>query len=417
MELTVARRTYRPEIAALNAVVGLGERCGLPFTRLDVEGMLRAARRRERLEDWGDEAFLPRFRRLMEAAAAAPLTPLARLVTREACIKAVGNRLRWFDWVRRHPEVAETRLEAPIFILGFPRTGTTLLQNLLCLAPGRRALRFHELMNPVPLRDDPAADLRVRRRRTAGIVRAAYAIAPEQGSIHAIGVDTMEECWPLFFNSFAVMNYDLAGGMEDFGDWMMTQDMVGPYREYRAQLQLLSAGRPAAQLLLKCPEHLWNLDALFAVFPDARVVWTHRDPVASVASYSSLVSLNFRMLYGHFDPVALGDHVARRLRFGVERAMDARARIGDESRFFDVDFQALQADPVGMVHRIQQHFGEPVTAAHTAAMEGFLAAERADAKGKHRYSAEAFGLSRPEIEASYARYITRFGILPARQAG
>ena len=129
------------------------------------------------------------------------------------------------------------------------------------------------------------------------------------GAVHEIRADSVEECWPLFSPTFAVLNYDLQSGFEDFGRWLLEHDMSGPYREYRRELQLLAHHRSTGNFVLKCPEHLWFLDALFEVFPDACVVWTHRDPLDSVASYSSLMSLNRRMIYGRFDPVEIVTHV------------------------------------------------------------------------------------------------------------
>ncbi|MEC8423996.1 MAG: sulfotransferase, partial [Myxococcota bacterium] len=209
---------------------------------------------------------------------------------------------------------------------------------------------------------------------------------------------------------FQVMNYDLTADFREFGDWMMGRDMVPAYRYYKRQLQILAHHTRTRHFLLKCPEHLWFVDALLAVFPDACVVWTHRDPVASVASYCSLSSLQRRMLFGRIDRPAIGAHIQDRFRVGVERAMGARDAVGNPSSFFDVDFTDLVQDPLSMVHRIQAHFGLPRTADADAAMQSWLDNGRKDKRGQHRYSAEQWNLDPAAIHAEYASYIERFAI-------
>ena len=407
---TVSQLEYTPLFKAIDAVLRAMDRLGLPFTQLDADGILREARRKTGLTDWGREDFIEPLRRLLETARGKELTGIARFSTHQICLKAVQNRLWIEDYIRRHPEVVDIPIERPVFILGFPRTGTTLLQNLMSQTETLRPLRFWELSAPVPAHEDRDKDIRARKRRAATIVKAAYFLAPEQKHIHQLGVDTAEECWPLFFNAFQVMNYDLTADFRDFGDWMMGRDMAPAYAYYRRQLQILAHHTPTRHFVLKCPEHLWFIDALLEVFPDACVVWTHRDPVASVASYCSLSSLQRRMLYGHIDRPAIGAHIQDRFRIGVERAMVARAGIADESRFFDVDFRDLVQDPIAMVHRINAHFDLPHTAGADAAMQAWLDNGREDKRGQHRYSAEQWGLDRAAIHTEYGPYIERFSI-------
>lgn len=409
-DYTVTQLEYTPLFRAIDAVLRALDRLGLPYTQLDAGGILREARRSTGLTDWGSDDFIEPLERLLQTARHKGLTGIARFSTHQICVKAVQNRLWIEDYIRRHPEVEDIPIERPVFILGFPRTGTTLLQNLMAQGEGLRPLRFWELSAPVPAHADRERDLRIRKRRAAAIVRAAYFVAPEQRQIHQLGVETAEECWPLFFNAFQVMNYDLTAEFRDFGDWMMGRDMVPAYAYYKRQLQILAHHTPTRHFVLKCPEHLWFVRALLEVFPDACVVWTHRDPVASVASYCSLSSLQRRMLYGHIDRPAIGAHIRDRFRVGVERAMAARAQIGDDSRFFDVDFKSLVTDPIAMVRRIEDHFGLPQAPGSGADMQAWLDNGRKDKRGRHRYSADQWGLDAAAIHAEYAPYIERFSI-------
>jgi len=409
-DYTVTQLEYTPLFKVIDLVLRGLDWLGLPLTRLDADKILRTARRSTGLTDWGSDDFQEPMRRLLSSAQDKPLTGIARFSTHQICVKAVQNRLWAEDYIRRHPEVEDVRIDRPVFILGFPRTGTTLLQNLMSQTQTLRPLRFWELASPVPTPASREADLRTRRARAETIVKAAYFVAPEQKHIHQIGVDTAEECWPLFFNAFQVMNYDLTADFRDFGDWMMGRDMAPAYRYYKRQLQILAHHTPTRHFLLKCPEHLWFIDSLLEVFPDACIVWTHRDPLASVASYCSLSSLQRRMLYGVIDRPAIGRHIQERFRIGVERAMAARDRAADESRFFDVDFLELVQDPLAMVHRINAHFGLPLDARADAAMQSWLENGRKDKRGRHRYSAEQWSLDGRRLHEEFRAYIDRFSI-------
>ena len=268
-------------------------------------------------------------------------------------------------------------------MLGFPRSGTTLLQNLLEQAPSRRALRFWELTNPIPEHEEPSRDRAARVRRAERDLTWAYWFVPEMEEMHEVRADTAEECWPLLANTWSVLNFDICHGLVPYGDWLLKQEMAWAYREYRRQLQLLLWRERVDQLVLKCPEHLWFLDSVLEAFPDACIVWTHRDPLDCVASYSSLISLSRRTLQGRIDPAQIGPHIADRFHQGVERAMAARDAIGDESRFFDVNFRELVADPVGMTNRIEERFGLDPT--DHRLLDDWLTKKRADAPGRHRY--------------------------------
>jgi hypothetical protein len=408
---TVHNLEYTTRLKVANAFARAGEVLGLNLGWIDRESILDAAQRQTGLTDWGDEAFLEPMRRVVaEVDARADFTPLARIILRQSWIRAVCNRLWLRDWVKRNPAVLDTRIERPIFVLGFPRTGTTLLQNLLAQHPGRRGLPFWELSVPVPVTPDRPADREARQRTANLMLQAAYQAAPEMDKVHYIDVNTLEECWPLFANSFAVMNWELQSGMDGYGDWLMAEwDMRRPYQDYRQHLQALVHQTPAEQLVLKCPEHLWFVDALLDVFPDACIVWTHRDPYDTVASYCSLMSLQWRTLFGRIDRPQIGEFMERRLLVGIERAMAARARL-DPARFFDVRFEELVADPAAVIRRMSNHFDLPVPEDHDARVTEYLGRKRADERGSHKYDGRLYGLDRGLLHERYAAYIEQFDI-------
>lgn len=420
-QLTVARSEYGLGERAVNAVCGLSHRLGLPFTDLDLDPIVAKARSQTGLTDTslrGDQAAGPEseerwragYAAFLRAVDAEPnIQPLARAAFNIVSVRAVRNRLKIQEYLRTHADALRKKVERPIFVLGFPRTGTTVLHNLLALEEDRRALEFWELTEPAPIYDDPTVDRTTRVRGINRFLDVAYRLAPEMSAIHEVRAETAEECWPIFYNAMAALNLDFTTGLRPFGDWLLEQDLTWAYEEYARTLQLLLHQRPAKHVVLKCPEHLWFIDDLLRVFPDACIVWTHRDPFDSIASYSSMISLNRRIYHGRVDGPALGAHIRDRFVAGLDRAMAARGRAG-EDRFFDVDFRETVRDPIRVVRRIHEYFGLDHTEAGERRMEAWLATEREDARGRHVYDAARFGVDAADIHRRTRAYLDRFQI-------
>ncbi len=409
-DLTLKRLDFRRSIKAIDLLCRGVVKTRLPAGRLDRDDILKWATRRKRLDEFGDPRFLHFFDKFMELIEPLPYSGLGRLITRQMVLKALANRLMVERYVERFPEVERIEVRRPLFVVGFPRTGTTLLQRLLSLDEGYRSLKFWELHTPVPiLIDRHVADRRRRIQVAERALRITNWLFPEMPQMHQTDALTPEECWQLFFPTFGFFNFDLQAGLYDWGNWLFEQDMSFPYGEYRRCLQLLAHQEPTGLFVLKCPEHMWFLDAVLKVFPDAGIVWTHRDPFHSVPSYCSMISLNRRMLYGRADPLEVGAHITDRFHVGVSRAMALRERVGEE-RFFDVRFHELIRDPAAMVRRIKAWHGMDHDQRSEAAVERWLSTGRSDARGKHRYSAQMFGLRAERIHDVFADYIERFQV-------
>jgi hypothetical protein len=404
-KVTVDRLEHRLFERVMDAFCSLSRALNLPPTRLDPESVLALGQRKAGLEDIGDPRFLEPFSEALKHYAGPDFNGLAQVFSRQVASRAVVNRVCIEEHLKRHPEVLDVPVERPIFVLGFPRTGTTMLQNLLCLDNGRRGLEWWELNHPAPVHPDPVIDRERRLRVAQRDIDMAGVFTPEMHQIHHVTATTVEECWLLFTSTFAVLNFDLAHGNRKFGDWLLDYDMEWPYREYRRQLQLLLSVRPARQLVLKCPEHLWFADSLLKVFPDACIVWTHRDPFDAVASYCSMVTLVRRTLKGTIDPLRVGDHIATRFQQGVSRAT---AALDGSDRVVHVRFEDLVRDPAAAVGRIEAHFGLEPTSVER--LRAWLDAPRKDARGKHVYDPARYGLDAAAIHAQFADYIDRFGV-------
>ena len=407
MARRVRENSYSFLLRVLNVLIRWLQPLGLTPSKLSVDSISKKAKRRTGLDDTGNPIYKEGMDKLVEAVNQSAVTDFGKFTSTGFGVDALSNRLRMVDYFKKHPEVADVKIDRPVFIVGFPRTGTTLLQNLMHLGEDRRALEFWELTNPVPLHDNPEKDVKKRQRITKSRLAIANFVVPEMKFIHEVRHDSLEECWSLFIPQFAVPNWDMTSRWPDYGEWMLQNDLRPAYEEYKKYLQIMVHRVPEKKLILKCPDHMWHLDALLDVFPDACIVWTHRDPGKSIPSYCSLASLNWRLIYGEFNPRELGPYLETRLKTGIERGLKARAA-SDESRFLDINFNELLDDPIGAVNRITDHFN--ISQVPNDKMQEYLDTDRPDNRGKHKYSDDYYGLNADSIREHYKDYISRFGI-------
>jgi hypothetical protein len=294
----------------------------------------------------------------------------------------------------------------PLFILGLPRTGTTLLFNLLAQDPAHRWMSNWEAGSPVPP-PEPGPDR--RRRRAVVVNRITNWLVPDLQRKHAFETDGPEECGHLMWNTFEAEVFSVLVDVPTYRTWLYRRNRVAGYRHYQSQLQLLLHHRPAERLLLKLPSHVFNLDALLTVFPDACVVQTHRDPLKVLPSTCSLQA-SYRDAYAELvDCGGLGKEVSEHLAYGLDRCLDVRATAPAE-RFYDVDYQALLHDPMTVIEGIYRWFGLPLADGVLARMRTYLANNPQNRHGPHRYSLEDFGLRAEAVTKRYKRYTDEFRI-------
>src|SRR5512135_1335123 len=379
-------------------------RVGLRRPGLDPEQFLAIAERRTGLSDWGDDRFREGLKVLVEAFERQDTAhTFGRIAFRAFCIRLLVNRLRIEDELRRHPEILEVPIRRPVFVTGLPRSGTTLLHRLLAQNPAGRPLLFWEASAPAPpprpetYRTDP----RIERTRKA--VERLDRMASRIAAAHEFDAASPEECNNLFAHGFEAGIFGFLLDVPSYVEWLRGRDLVGPYRYVRRQLQLLSRHIPGDPWVLKAPAHLLGLGALLTAFPDARIVVTHRDPLQVIPSLCSL-SAAFRGVFcERVDLRRLGAEYTEAMAVGVERALAYRAT-ADPTRFLDVSYLALLADPAGTVETVCRHFGDAYDAAFEARVRGWLAVNPQHKHGVHRYSLEQFGLDPGSVNARYATY-------------
>ena len=303
---------------------------------------------------------------------------------RSELLRHLGNWLSVREYLRAQPQVAEVPMLRPVFVVGLPRTGTTLLHALLASVPGHRAARMWELLAPVPAsagQPHPGRPVRDAER----LAKQAHLAAPSLRVIHPVDACAPEEC---VFAMPHSMVYHVRARIPGYRDWYAGRDATADYVYLRQQLQILQWQRPAHRWILKSPFHLWNLDALLRVFPDATIVWTHRDPAVALASWCSFVEIPMTLSNRRVDRPLLGRDWAQMWAQANARGTQARAR--SQVPFIDVSYQELCADPVSVLDEILRGLG---TTMGPQARDQAITRARRRARGVHHYSLDRYGLS------------------------
>jgi hypothetical protein len=399
-------------VRALNGAGAALRGLGLPLVRLDPDGLLARARRRARLDDFGDPRFREGLQRLVRALEEeARLSLLGRLVARDEVVRLLANRLQVTDVLRRNPEIRRAPVERPLFILGLPRTGTSILHELLAQDPENRVPMTWEVMHPFPPPEAASFDTDPRiakvERHLAGIDR----LIPGFRSMHPMGAHLPQECVAITQHEFASLVWPTTHRAPSYAAWLDRTDHGPVYEAHRRWLQYLQWKVPARRWMLKSPGHLWTLDALLREYPDARIVQTHRDPLRVLASLVSLVCTLRSVATDDIDPHEVGAEWSVRLADGMYRTMAVRERgLVPPAQVFDLQFRDFLRDEIAMVHRIYTHFGMTLSREAEARMRRFLVDNRADKHGRHTYSLALGGLDEATERARYAAYQARYEI-------
>jgi len=352
--------------------------------------------------------FLPALERLCSAISAeARLTEAGRRSTKRSLVSALVLQLRLHRLLAEHPEIERLPFDGPLVVVGLFRTGTTLLQNLLARHPDVRVPQLWELMHPIS-RDGSAAERARLIRVTQSYVRAYYRAAPAFRAIHYLDAELPEECHRLIGTTFTSDIYPLRYRIPSYGEWLVGQDMRRPYAFHRTLLRCLLWRDPGGHVAIKCPTHLWHLDALAATYPQGRLVRLHREPVAAVASACSLTAVVRSARSAEVDRAEIG-------RYWTERAVAALGsarRDGDVHGLpvLDLRYDDLVGDPLAAAASVCEFAGIRWTGAAEKRIRRFLERNPQGRHGVHRYAPEEFGVSRAELEERLGDYRKEFGL-------
>lgn len=383
----------------------------LPCPSPALDDLVTRACERAGLDDFGGDSWREGLSLLVDTVESTPgVNEGGRNFVYGQFVDALWNRLRVVDYCKQHPEVADEHVEIPLVVLGLPRTGTSLASYLLDQDPLRRSLLTWEAEDSVPpptpetLRTDP----RCLKKKAELDVLAEGLKAANIPMIHWDEADGPTECMFVQNQDFKAYLWEAFMPTTAYADWLLETDMTSSYVYERTVLQMLQS-RAAGVWSLKMPSHAVHIEALLATFPDARLVWAHRDPFKATASFLRLNYLSRAVLGAVIDVEVMVPNVLRQLREHVNRPLRTRRRIGDD-RFFDLHYADLMRDPVAVMRSLYDWAGDDLTASTEHAMLGWLEEHPQDRFGVAPYSLEGSGVTRGDLEPIFDEYLSVFDV-------
>lgn len=349
----------------------------------------------------GSEAFIEELGFLFRCFTDLKLTPLGWQGTLSELRGRLENRFRIQKLLAEHPEIAEEPIEAPIFVTGLPRTATTLTHNIIATSEGHRGPLLWEL-HWTDLEVDEATRAK-RIKADEKQTRALLKLSPMYDLIHPLRAEKPEECVYILPHGLHQL---VLGIMPRYRAWLDEHDFLDDYRYLKQALQVLQHGRPRKRWVLKTPEHLFHLDLLLRVFPDAKVVWTHRDPVTVMGSVCSLVETTNLLYIRRPDLDAIGDMWLDLLTSAVAKGRAARPNLPPGS-LIDVHYASIASDPWTNVPKLYDRLGATWTAEDTAKLDKIM--ERPIRDRRHEYFLSRYGLTPDRVEdafGDYAQFVT-----------
>ena len=356
---------------------------------LDEESLLRSAMDQTGLSDFGDDDWIEPFRILLrDLEETADLNFFGRVMTRSDLLIHLEGRLQVVDHFKRNPEVEEEIIERPVFIVGLPRSGTTIMQEILGADPDARTVRMWEAKFPCPppAANDPKPDPRIARAQ--GIVGLQDRITPEWATMHKVGAELPVECIEWTYSSFVSYAFSASFYVPNYTRYVARNDHVSAFEWHKKILKLLqSTGRPH-HWLLKGPTHLPVLPALFDAYPDAQLVLMLRDPVKSAASVVDVSGVLYYMRSDNTTLVkGLGRSIDGKETYQTLEDMIAWMEDGTipKERILPVDYLSFFADPDAALEKLYAGLGFPLSMESKRAMLDYIANKPKDKFGKHEY--------------------------------
>jgi len=391
---------------------------GLARLDLNPDELLRRARNETGLKEFGDESFLEPMAVLIQSLEEeADLNPIGRYMARANILRILKHRLYVHDLLQRHPEILERELPDPVVVVGLARSGTTRLHRLLASDDRFVHLKAWETVFPVPWRECFAAreagqpDPRIQALDQG--LKAVLYMSPQISAVHPLGTFEVEEEVGLIQHGFASQLFEIQAKIPSFAEWLMTHDQVAAY-EYMVQLMKIIAwwrdDPPDKPWVLKTPQYMQDLDSLLQVFPNAKLICSHRDPVKVVGS---ACSMTWNAIVRDSDTVTAG-WVGQEWLNKIERMLDKTQRVRDEQvpaqNQYDLQYADITADWQQSMQGVYDFLGMPFTDQARDAMQSWLDGNRQHKHGAHKYSLANFGLERDEVDRRLMFYRERFNI-------
>jgi hypothetical protein len=384
------------------------------LVRLEADELLECATRASGgLTDFGPDDFREPFAVLLQSLEKdSKLTLIGRTLVRSELLNLLENRLKIADLVKRKPGIRDEKVERPLFIVGLPRSGTTILHELIAQDPELRAPLTWEGRFPCPPSSPETYTSDPRIAAADRIFDLWIQLVPEFQTMTEMGALLPCECIQLTAHSFRSEEFLGRQQTAGYGAWLATADLAPAYAYHRLMLQMFQSGMDTQRWILKAPSHMGAMPALLAEYPDACIVQTHRDPLQSMASTGSLLAAHAWMRASEVDVDLIklgfaGEGMASRL----DQLLDARDRHPNAAtQFADVRFADLMKRPIETLRAVYTKFDLEFTTQHEQRIEAYLAAKPRAKHGRHEYRIEELGVDLAEERARFRAYQERFSV-------
>src|SRR4051812_2048806 len=374
-------------VRILNKAGSVLRKLGINSDAFEASRLIDIAKRRTGLDDFGGGEFFEPLSRLLEAChREARLNVIGRMALKSDVLGNLTNRLFMHRDRQANPQIAQHEIRQPLFIMGLPRSGTTLLHMLLAADPAHRTPLTWEVMSPSPPND---SDRQKRIRHAARNLSMLRWLAPTFESVHVIGAELPQECVSLTGPTFLSDQFDTMYNIPSYRAWFFKQALRPAYQFHRQFLQHLQQRKAANRWVLKAPAHMFAARALVATYPDALFVQTHRDPIEAIASVSSLVAILRGIFSESIDPVQIGRDAIDYWAEALKTFIGERDRLPAE-RVCDLHYGDVRRDPIDAVGRIYEQFGWPFSGETEKRMRNVLANQPRNRHRAHRYHPSQF---------------------------
>jgi Sulfotransferase family len=368
--------------------------------------LLESALKRGRRRDFADRSFIRPFERLLQACnEEADLSLFGVRALRIDVLRCLRNLL-YFDEIEAScPAVLARPIQAPVFITGMPRSGTTFLHRLILQDPSTNAPRLFQLVYPYA---SQASFTTALRKKWVSLQLALFRmIAPELNALHPVAVDAPEECTDITAHVFQSLRFDATYRVPSYNSWLERNGFLNAYRFHRRFLQHLDAQLPGRRWILKAPDHLFALDDIRKVYPDAHLVFVHRDPVRVLASVVKLTEVLRRPFTRSIDRVEIGREVSTSWLNGAER-MSALSSSDDS--VLHLYYRQIVSSPLDAIRAVYRHCGLTLTEEAEGRMRSWLRTTGHGSRPGRDYKLAEFGLDPHVLRERFARYTDTFGI-------
>ena len=377
--------------------------------KINANEILDQAKSETGLSDLGEPLFFEGLNRLVDS------------INNEASLNEIGiqaqpiriqgllsNRLRFEEDLKRFPEILDQEIIAPIVIVGLPRTGSTMTHRLLASDPNHTAMLWWEGRYPALLPGEKRGDIEARMELGKAEVDAVVAASPEALDIHPWDYKGADEEILLLEHNFLSTVPESFMALPSYSEWIEEQDHTLAYEDLKKFIQYLqwqNPGREKKRWVLKSPHHLGFIDKMISVFPDAKIIQTHRDPIKTVPSFCSMCANLFEPLTTNFDKVFIGKHWSNKLTRALNHCMNISEQHPDN--FLDLEFLNMIKDPIDEMKKIYEFIGESFGEKTEVAMEAWRE-ENKHEMGAHKYSLEEYDLTESQINNNFAKYQQKY---------